>query len=124
MSLPRRRIFSLAELPISQERNLRGGEGPALCRTLLTPQSAPEGSAFCAMGINVLPPGSSIGLHQHPDNEEIYLILSGAGLYLDNEGNSHPVRAGDAALCPKGESHGIINSGAEDLMMAGIVAAK
>ena len=117
-------LISFADLPVTLTENLRGGQGIAHCRTLLSPNNLPPASAFCGMGINVLPPGSSIGLHLHPDNEEIYLVMSGTGMYIDTDGSQYPVKAGDAALCPKGGGHGIVNTGTEDMMVAGIAAQK
>ena len=62
----------------------------------------------------VLPPGTSIGLHKHGNDEEIYVILAGSGqMILD--GARHAVHAGSVILNrPYGE-HGLENTGDCDM---------
>jgi quercetin dioxygenase-like cupin family protein len=58
-----------------------------------------------------LPPGTSIGDHTHPgDEEEFYLVLSGHGrMRLGPE--TFPVSAGDLLRNPPGGTHGLRNTG-------------
>jgi mannose-6-phosphate isomerase-like protein (cupin superfamily) len=56
----------------------------------------------------VLEPGSSIGYHQHGENEEVYAILGGSGLMRVND-EMREVRAGDVVLNKPGWSHGLEN---------------
>jgi quercetin dioxygenase-like cupin family protein len=63
----------------------------------------------------VLHPGSSIGYHLQKE-EEIYYILSGAGeMTMNNE--KFTVQAGDAILTLPGSSHGLKQSGKDDLVI-------
>jgi mannose-6-phosphate isomerase-like protein (cupin superfamily) len=62
----------------------------------------------------LLPPGTSIGYHQHGDIEEIYYIVEGSGLSTVN-GRTFPVKAGDAIPCRIMDSHGIYNNSNKDL---------
>lgn len=64
-----------------------------------------------------LPPGTSIGDHRHPaDEEEFYLVLSGAGtMRLEDE--TVPVVAGDLVRNPAGGLHGLVNTGARPLRL-------
>ena len=62
----------------------------------------------------VLPPGSSIGYHQHNTREEVYYIMSGTGRLTGN-GHTFDVRKGDAVPCRIHGSHGIYNNTADDL---------
>ena len=48
-----------------------------------------------------LEPGASIGYHLHGDNEEVYFIMSGEGLYCE-DGESRRVKAGDIMLYRSG----------------------
>jgi len=58
----------------------------------------------------VLPPGTSIGVHTHGGNEEIYLVLEGEGeMHLDGEAFS--VRPGHVILNRAGGTHGLRNTG-------------
>jgi mannose-6-phosphate isomerase-like protein (cupin superfamily) len=54
--------------------------------------------------------GSSIGYHTHEAEEEIFYILSGSGVVMDN-GESSEVAAGDAVLTGGGGGHSIENRG-------------
>jgi len=62
-----------------------------------------------------LKPGSAIGYHeQHED--EIYYVLSGTGV-MTIDGKSFDVSAGTAVLTRPGSSHGLKQTGAEDLVI-------
>jgi mannose-6-phosphate isomerase-like protein (cupin superfamily) len=62
----------------------------------------------------VVPPDSSIGYHQHGDNEEMYILLDGEGL-MTIDGKEVVVRKGDMILNPAGGHHGLVNNSAEDI---------
>lgn len=63
----------------------------------------------------VLHPGSAIGYHeQHKD--EIYYVISGTG-ELTMNGEQSQVRAGTAILTRPGNSHGLRQTGSEDLVI-------
>jgi len=62
----------------------------------------------------LLPPGTSIGYHQHNSIEEIYYIVEGSGLSTVN-GLTFAVKAGDAIPCTVTDSHGIFNNSKENL---------
>lgn len=67
-----------------------------------------------------LEPGASIGVHTHEDSCEVYYYLSGAGkCYYD--GSWEPAIPGCAHFCPKGHTHGLKNTGDEDLIYFGAV---
>ncbi len=57
----------------------------------------------------VVPPNSTIGHHQHGDNEEMYVILEGEGT-MTIEDETVVVRKGDMILNPKRGKHGLKNS--------------
>lgn len=61
-----------------------------------------------------LPPGAVSGIHLHTRTEEIYFILAGTG-ELSLDGTTHPVGPGSIALTRVGSTHGLRNTGAEDL---------
>lgn len=104
---------------------MAGGKGLGIRRPGISPETpAPEGSALVSSGVNILPPGTSVGFHVHKETEEVYFILSGRGTYIDNEGVRHQVKAGDAAFCYRGESHGLENDSADPLCFAAVIAAK
>lgn len=63
----------------------------------------------------VLHPGSAIGYHLQ-EEDEIYYIAAGTGEMKMN-GNMFPVQAGDAILTRPGSSHGLKQTGADDLVI-------
>ena len=69
----------------------------------------------------VLKPGSSIGRHQHVGNKEPYYILSGTGLYTDNDGSVTTVGPGDVCWTPDGEGHSLMCTSEEPLEFIALV---
>ena len=88
---------------------MRGGLGTTLVSKFLTEEEAHgTGKNF---SVNTLPPGASIGWHQHTGEFEIYLILEGEAVVTDQERRQHQLKPGDMMLCDDGESHAIENRG-------------
>jgi len=63
----------------------------------------------------VLHPGAAIGYHLQKE-DEVYYILSGTGVMQMN-GQEFPVSAGDAILTRPGSSHGLKQTGKDDLVL-------
>ena len=62
-----------------------------------------------------LKPGSGIGYHEQTE-DEIYYVLSGHGT-MTADGNSFDVGPGTAVLTRTGSSHGLKQTGTEDLLI-------
>jgi mannose-6-phosphate isomerase-like protein (cupin superfamily) len=62
-----------------------------------------------------LKPGSGIGYHEQKE-DEIYYVLSGRGT-MTVDGKSFDVEPGTAVLTRPGSSHGLKQTGAEDLVI-------
>lgn len=56
-----------------------------------------------------LPPGTSIGYHEHKQNEEVYVVLEGQGRMTVN-GEERDVKPGDVILNKPNWSHGLENA--------------
>jgi len=63
----------------------------------------------------VLHPGSAIGYHLQKE-DEVYYIISGTG-EMQMNGKSFPVKTGDAILTRPGSSHGLKQTGKNDLVI-------
>ena len=63
----------------------------------------------------VLHPGAAIGYHLQKE-DEVYYIQSGTGIMQMN-GKEFPVSAGDAILTLPGSSHGLKQTGKDDLVL-------
>jgi mannose-6-phosphate isomerase-like protein (cupin superfamily) len=59
---------------------------------------------------DLIPVGSGIGEHVHSGDEEVYVVLAGEGLYLD-DGVANAVGAGDVCIVRNGHSHALTNTG-------------
>jgi len=67
-----------------------------------------------------IPPGNSIGFHDHADEEEIYYILKGRAEVLDGD-LVREVGPGDAVLTGGGAGHSIKNIGTESLEFLAVI---
>jgi mannose-6-phosphate isomerase-like protein (cupin superfamily) len=63
-----------------------------------------------------VPPQTSIGLHRHGDDEEIYVLIHGRGT-MTIEGERHPVASGDLILNRRNWTHGLENDSSEPIRM-------
>ena len=61
----------------------------------------------------VLHPGAAIGYHLQ-ETDEVYYMINGSGQMTIN-GKAFPVKAGDAVLTRAGSSHGLVQTGKDDL---------
>lgn len=62
-------------------------------------------------------PGDELPYHEHHGETEVYHILSGEGIYQDNN-KTYPVQAGMTTFCEDG-SHAVSCSGKEPLVFSG-----
>ena len=110
--------MALIESRTVTAKNKAGGKGEIYITHLLTDK---EMVGQCEMFASVvIPPGASLGEHYHYGNTETYHILSGKGLYNDND-KVYEVKAGDTTFCPDGAKHSIENIGDEDLKFIALI---
>ena len=70
----------------------------------------------------IMPPDSSMGLHRHTDEEEIYIILSGHGL-MTIDGKQQSVVEGDMILNRPFGEHGLLNNSDKEIVLLIIQAS-
>ncbi|MDR3038050.1 MAG: cupin domain-containing protein, partial [Candidatus Adiutrix sp.] len=73
----------------------QGGQGEVRGRHPFSAEARPDQTAFKMIGEMTLPAGSAIGFHIHQNDEEIYIITRGRGLYTRNDGQTAEVAPGD-----------------------------
>lgn len=112
-------IRRLSDLPVEPKARIRGGLGAGSGIDLL---AAGEMAGILSMGRITLEPGATIGVHAHPDTEDLYLILEGRGTGVLN-GDHFPLGPGDFFLVKAGGSHGLINDSEAPLTFLGILTA-
>jgi len=83
------------------------GKGVLWCTEMLADYKK-IGSGFKFIHDNYLEPGASIGEHQHENNEEIYVILSGRGT-MTIDAVKQDVGPGDICLTRNEHSHDLTN---------------
>lgn len=100
-------------------KNARGGEGSVVFYHVLQEKELlGHGCMYAKVVIN---PHSSIGWHQHATNTEPYFILSGKGVFVDNDKSRTEVVPGDVCLIEVGQWHSLENPYDEPLEIMALV---
>lgn len=105
----RRNIFHSTRIQLS---NAHDGEGYIeFCRVFFASDFV---SSIDFIDYAIVPPGNSIGYHEHQENEEVYVVLRGYGEMRVGivEANVEP---GDVIVNPSCSYHGLRNGGTEDI---------
>lgn len=105
---------------VESDGNSHGGEGQIQIQKVFRRVDFSTGWDF-ALRV-VMPVGSSMGVHEHGDNEEMYIILTGSGL-MTLSGQQRRVKPGDMILNKPHGAHGLVNDGPEPLELLIIQAS-
>ena len=108
------------EMTIDQRAQMRGGTGTVTIEHLLNQSDFSPGANCRLCAKLTLPPGASIGPHEHLTEDEVYYITAGEGLLDDGETQTR-VTVGDAILTGNGASHSIANTGETDLEFLAVI---
>jgi quercetin dioxygenase-like cupin family protein len=65
-------------------------------------------------------PGQAQKPHVHADQDKIYYVVAGAGRFSLGP-DSERLEAGEALVAPAGTEHGLVNDGAEPLLVLVVV---
>jgi mannose-6-phosphate isomerase-like protein (cupin superfamily) len=107
-----------AEMETITIDHMRDGAGTVSVKHMFKRDEFTANSRLCAK--LTLPPGASIGKHEHLTEDEVYIITAGSGL-LDDGTSETRVVAGDAVLTGNGESHAIRNDGEVPLEITAVI---
>ncbi len=106
------------DLPLIENKNMRGGEGTVLLHSLLEKEELMgHGRLFSHITVN---PGCSVGYHEHHGEMEVYVVLSGNGVFNDN-GEEIPVSTGDVTITKSGEGHAMACAGSQPLELLAMI---
>lgn len=111
-------IHRVQEQPVEVREKMRGGAGSVTIRHFFQQADFAAKVRLCAE--MTVPPGASVGVHQHNGEDEVYIIVKGSGI-LDDGKTKERVVAGDAILTGRGESHAIGNDGSEPLVLIAVI---
>ena len=115
-------VYEKDKLIVLDKDKAGGGKGILYGKYAFTRDKAPKNHAVKEIGWLTVKPGDAIGYHEHISNEDVYIIVSGTGLFKDVDGKEMQVKAGDITICRKGQKHGITNNGDTDLVMISVIA--
>jgi quercetin dioxygenase-like cupin family protein len=73
-----------------------------------------QGAASMSVLTSTVPTNDAIRIHKHLNEDEIFFIRQGTGLFTLGE-SEHPVSAGSIIFIPKGIWHGLKNTGTEEI---------
>ena len=90
-----------------------GGTGVYCVRTLMTSEFSSPIKYIRELRLD---PGSSIGMHPHIGDEEIYYVISGSGTMMV-DGETAELSTGDVVLTKSGSSHGLKNTSDAELVI-------
>lgn len=103
------------------EDNVANGRGTLNGLMAFVREDATDDDAIKEIGFMSLAKGNYIGLHNHSNTEEAYIILSGTGLLSDGK-TERIVTKGDVAIARVGQQHGLRNIGRDPLLFISILA--
>lgn len=86
----------------------QGGKGTVEIMHIYKPEELSGNSKLCA--VIKINPGCSIGYHQHVGEEEVFFVIHGEALIVD-DGVNEVIGAGDSHLIKSGSYHSIENIG-------------
>ncbi len=103
---------------VETRQNMRDGSGEITIKHYLNSSEMQDNCRLCSEVI--IPPGASIGLHEHSNEEEMYLVQKGTGIVQDDD-ITHTVTIGDSVLTGNGGTHNIKNESTEDLIIIALI---
>jgi len=116
-------VYPKSGFTVKEREKLGGtGLGTVRCEYAFPRDKALPDQAMKEIAWLILPPGASIGVHKHENNEDAYIVVSGSGVFIGADNKEIPVGAGDVTIARKGESHGMRNTGKEPLVILDVIA--
>lgn len=76
-----------------------------------------------AVDIYCFEPGQELGIHQHPNSDQVFFFVEGDGIYTVG-GEEKAVGPTDSTLAPAGVDHGIKNSGSKRMVAFQVTTPK
>jgi len=103
---------------VSVREEMRDGKGSVKIEHFWKADELKGKTRLCAR--LTLEPGSSIGFHEHADEEEVFVVLRGKGR-IDDAGAEGIVEVGDTILTADGAGHAVESIGDEPLELMAVI---
>lgn len=101
---------------------LGGGVGILYGEFPFRREQALQPDAIKEIGIATLKKGAYVGLHQHKDNEDAYIMVEGKGIFTDGNGNAWVIRPGDITIARPSQWHGLANLYDDDIVFVYVIS--
>jgi quercetin dioxygenase-like cupin family protein len=85
---------------------------------ILWPRNAPD--AQITITRVTMAPGAVSERHVHRTSEQTWMVEQGSATLLLDDGKTRPIQAGDVVRTPPGVTHGVTNTGADELVYLSI----
>ena len=102
------------------KKEMRGGTGEILIEKFWDPETELKANnrLFAKLTIE---PGSSIGFHNHDNEEEVFVITKGVA-EVDDNGKKETLHPGDTILTADGAGHSIKSIGDDTLEVLAVIS--
>ena len=109
----------IRQADIRAVEHLGGGRGTAYVHHIVSKEELlGHGRLYAKV---ILPPGASVGWHQHLRDTEPYYILKGQADFIDNDGSVTRVGPGDCCIIEVGQFHSLENTSQEDVEFMALI---
>ena len=106
------------EMPTEMRDHVRDGKGSVAFTSVFTKE---ETFGKCRlMSVCTFEPGTSIGLHAHGPDAELYFMLEGEMTVID-DGVKKTIHPGDAVFTGQGKSHTALNESDKPAKLLAVV---
>ncbi|MGI6090126.1 MAG: cupin domain-containing protein [Saccharofermentanales bacterium] len=100
------------------KENVRGGNKAVEFTHVFTTNETFNKARLCA--VLEFPPGASIGPHSHGPDAEMYFVLEGEFMVVEN-GISKVLMPGDASFAGDGDTHSVANNGKGNAKLLAVI---
>jgi len=114
-------IKKTSEYKSEIREKMRGGEGSVKIEHFWSPGTELKAKTRLFAKLT-LAPGSSIGFHNHENEEEVFVILKGTA-EADDNGKTVVLKQGETILTGNGAGHSIRNPGPDDLEVLAVISS-
>ncbi len=107
------------EIRVREVKNAQGGENTVFFHDWMLPEEDAKGHGRVISKL-VIPPGASIGYHDHQGEFEALYVIEGEAT-VDDNGTMAVLKEGDMILCKDGCGHSTANKTERPLVLMALI---